>query len=105
MEQLIKAGADVDADDEDGDTPLICATRRIKLDEHSKRRGSYKAHVDAVRLLVQHEADVNKTNNGGASPLHVAVSLGDPRHGNVGKAVTVYTGRPRKGYGGLYGHG
>jgi ankyrin repeat protein len=51
----IKAGADVNATDKDGNTPLILASRR--------------GNENIVELLIKARANVNKANNNGVTPL------------------------------------
>ena len=59
---LLDRGADVNAADNAGETPLHCASRE---DE-----------VDAVTLLLDRGADVNVADNNGQTPLHYASSSG-----------------------------
>ena len=56
---LIDQGADVNAKDSDGDTPLHWAAA--------------DGHVDVVKLLIDCRADVNAKNSDGDTPLHLAV--------------------------------
>jgi ankyrin repeat protein len=67
---LLKANPSlIEARDKDGSTPLHCA--------------AWKGHVDVVRVLLEHGADVNAENQNdhwGTTPLHAAA------HGNQ-KAV------------------
>jgi hypothetical protein len=58
---LLEHGADVNARDDLGDTPL-----------HEAAHG----HVDVVRLLLEHGADVNARDKNGQTPLHEAASWG-----------------------------
>lgn len=63
LKKLLDAGADPDGDTSYGDTPLIIA---IMSD-----------HRDAVDLLLQYKADVNKTNRFGASAFTGVAAMGD----------------------------
>lgn len=60
---LISRGAQVDARDNDGNTPLITA---VQLSD-----------ADSARLLLQSGAKVNATNAGGETPLIIAVQRRD----------------------------
>ena len=53
---LLQAGADADARDEDGDTPLLYT--------------AYFGHVELARALLGSGVDVSSTNDGGAAVLH-----------------------------------
>ena len=55
LKQTIKQGADVNAKNDNGDTPLHCAVQ--------------KGNLDLVRCLVQNGANVNARNNQGKTPL------------------------------------
>ena len=57
---LIDAGADVNAKDEDGWTPLLLAVDC--------------GHLEALQTLIDVGADVNAKNNSGDTPLHYMVS-------------------------------
>jgi hypothetical protein len=63
LKKLLDAGADPDGDTSYGDTPLIIAI----MNEHR----------DAVDLLLQYKADVNKTNRFGASAFTGVAAMGD----------------------------
>jgi len=58
VQDLIKRGADVDAKDNDGDTPLHLATERN--------------FIEIAKLLIERGADVNAKNSWGETPLHMA---------------------------------
>ena len=62
IEQLIEAGANLDFQDEDGDTAL--------------RRASYYGHLEIVEKLLDAGADVNAKNIGGATSLQEASVMG-----------------------------
>jgi ankyrin repeat protein len=59
-ELLVKKGAEIDAGDSDGDTPLHLAV--------------YTNNKAVAALLISKGADVNKTNYKGWTPLHIAAS-------------------------------
>ncbi|MCF7806301.1 MAG: ankyrin repeat domain-containing protein [Simkaniaceae bacterium] len=64
MEALIRAGADPDAMNKDGRTPLSLATG--------------VGHLDSVNLLLSKGAKVNTKDRDGNTALHVVVSRGGP---------------------------
>ncbi|KAM0499382.1 hypothetical protein ACHAP8_005530 [Fusarium lateritium] len=66
LKYLLAHGADIDAIDEKGDTPLHIASGRP---EYGKQ-GLWKS--EAVRILLEHGADVNILDKGGDSALHKA---------------------------------
>ena len=59
---LIKAGADVNAKDNDGWTPL--------------HYSAWNGHLEVARALIEAGADVNAKENGGSTPLHAAAEKG-----------------------------
>ena len=62
MKQLISTGADLNAIDWNGLTPLTYA--------------AYRNRVDFVRILLEAKADINKADSDSYTPLHYAVSDG-----------------------------
>jgi ankyrin repeat protein len=58
-----RGGADVDAKDRNGDSPLHCA--------------SWNGHVLVVKALLSGGADICAVNNSGRLPVHYAVIAGD----------------------------
>ena len=60
--ELLDAGANVNASDEDGCTPLIWAV--------------LAGSEESVKLLIGRGADVNCKNNEGETPLHIAAMSG-----------------------------
>lgn len=65
---LIDVGADVNAKNIDGDTPLHIAFLKSEWDHH--------AVVDTIRTLVDAGADINAKNNDGDTVLHIASRKG-----------------------------
>ena len=59
VENMVNAGADVNARDENGKTPLFYAAL-------------YNPHPEVIALMVRHGADVNARNEAGDTPLHWA---------------------------------
>ncbi|XP_028131464.1 putative ankyrin repeat protein RF_0381 [Diabrotica virgifera virgifera] len=66
---LIKHGADIEFENDDGETPLLLA---IKSNE-----GYNLKDVDSlVNILIENEADVNASDNGLNTSLHMACQMG-----------------------------
>ena len=64
LQQALASGVDPDAREPNGASPLIVA--------------AMFGHADLVRVLIEHDADLNLRNNDGASALHVAALFGHP---------------------------
>ena len=62
IEYLVTSGCDVNAVDDDGQTPLY--------------KSAMFGHQQSVQLLIDKGADVNKVDNNGNTPLHVAIMSG-----------------------------
>jgi uncharacterized protein len=58
-------------------SPELQVEARNAKDESPLMIAAIKGNVDAVKALIQRDADVNKT---GWAPLHYAASAGSPRH-------------------------
>lgn len=67
---LIDAGAEVNARDNEGNTPLHFAMKRINREKVPARD-----YEGIIRLLLEKKADVHALNIGGASPLHTATAF------------------------------
>jgi len=65
VKKLLEYGADANARDVDGETPLSLASEGVNLKDPS-----------AIRLLLQHGVDVNAQRKNGSTPLHQASSWG-----------------------------
>ena len=64
---LIDAGAEINAKDNEGNTPLHFAMKRIGREKLPAQ--DYEA---IIRLLLEKKADIHAVNAGGATPLHTA---------------------------------
>ena len=66
---MLQAGGKPNVQDGDGDTPLHLASKGSYV-------GGFSDHSAAVEVLLQHGANLHRTNNSGETPLHVAVFTG-----------------------------
>jgi hypothetical protein len=64
IEELLEKGANVNARDDNGGTPLHVATAW--------------GRVDIVKLLIKKDVDVDVKNNSGSTPLHMVVYWNHP---------------------------
>ncbi len=67
---LVEAGSDVNAKDNEGNTPLHFAMKRIGREKLPARD-----YEGIIRLLIEKKADVRALNIGGATPLHTAAAF------------------------------
>jgi hypothetical protein len=64
---LIDAGAEINVKDNEGNTPLHFAVKRINREKFPTRD-----YEGIIRLLLDKKADIHIVNSGGATPLHTA---------------------------------
>ena len=87
---MLEAGGKPNVQDRDGNTPL-----------HLASMGSFSSvftnHAAAVRVLLQHGANLHRTNDAGETPLHVATHTGvGAAHADVIKALLAAGARPQQ---------
>lgn len=64
---LIERGADIDAEDSDGETPLHCIAKRSKVT---------RALDELSRFLINAGANINKQDRSGYAPIHTTALYG-----------------------------
>jgi ankyrin repeat protein len=67
---LVDAGANINAQDNEGNTPLHFSVKRI-----NREKFPTQDYEGIVRLLLDKKADVHIVNVGGATPLHTAAAF------------------------------
>ena len=87
---MLEAGGKPNVQDRDGNTPL-----------HLASMGSFSSvftnHAAAVRVLLQHGANLHQTNDSGETPLHVATHTGvGSAHADVIRALLAAGARPQQ---------
>ena len=97
IEELLKNGANVHLKNIDGETPLFRASTlyfQINLIKDMEKDGltpeplpqdAAQKHAEIAKILIQHGANVNETNNENKTPLLWAVSL--PGHAPIVKVL------------------
>ena len=71
IKKLINEGADVNAEDEEGLTPLQMAVIRLN-GPHATRSFPYRGDPEVAKFLVENGADMTARAPGGATILHLA---------------------------------
>ena len=83
---LVKNGADVEAKDENGDTPLIHASRMFVADTDNeefrfsteiRRRLPKRGRPEMLEAIIENGADVKSHNDWGRQPVHAASFYGN----------------------------
>jgi ankyrin repeat protein len=84
---LLEAGADVDATDDHGNTPLSTAVYEYRDENH-------EPYVRVLDVLLEHDADPNKKNRHGVSPRSLAATIGNTNIEQVFKEAIARTRGP-----------
>lgn len=87
---MLQAGGKPNVQDRNGNTPLHLASM-------GSFSGGFTDHAAAVRVLLEHGANLHRTNDSGETPLHVATHTGvGAAHADVIKALLVAGARPQQ---------
>jgi hypothetical protein len=70
VKTLVDAGAEINVQDNEGNTPLHFAVKRI-----NREKLPIRDYEGIIRLLLERKADVHIVNIGGATPLHTAAAF------------------------------
>ena len=90
LADMLQAGGKSNVQDRDGNTPLHLASM-------GSFSGGFTDHAAAVRVLLQHGANLHRTNDSGETPLHVATHTGvGSAHADVIKALLAAGARPQQ---------
>ena len=87
---MLQAGGKPNVQDRNGNTPLHLASM-------GSFSGGFTDHAAAVRVLLEHGANLHRTNDSGETPLHVATHTGvGAAHADVIKALLAAGARPQQ---------
>ena len=90
LADMLQAGGKSNVQDRNGNTPLHLASM-------GSFSGGFTDHAAAVRVLLEHGANLHRTNDSGETPLHVATHTGvGAAHADVIKALLAAGSRPQQ---------